>query len=101
MVGDNIKKIRTDRGMTQSYIADKLNVSDKTISSWEKNRTEPNMAYVEMLADVFSCRKSEIIGEAAVHTLAAHFEGIDFTDEEKQKIIDFAEFIRSQRKTDK
>lgn len=62
-VGDNIKKFRFEKGMTQAQLADKLNVSEKTISSWEVNRTEPNMGNIEMLSKALGCRKSDLIGE--------------------------------------
>ena len=62
-VGDNIKKFRLEKGMTQAQLADKLNVSGKTISSWEVNRTEPNMGNIEALSQTLGCRKSDLIGE--------------------------------------
>ncbi len=58
----NLKDIRTARGLTQKDLAIKLNVSDRTISSWEAGRTEPNMGMVEELAKVLNCRKSDLIG---------------------------------------
>lgn len=66
MVGENIKRIRLKRGFTQAQIADKLNISEKTMSSWEVNRTEPNMGNIEMLAKVLSCQKSELLGDSPI-----------------------------------
>ena len=43
LLGDKIKEIRKGKNISQQELADKLFVSDKTISSWEKNRTEPNL----------------------------------------------------------
>ena len=43
MIGDNIRRLREEKGMSQSELAKKLFISDKTISSWEVNRTEPKM----------------------------------------------------------
>lgn len=63
MLGDNIKKLRTERGLSQQELADKLHVSRPTISSWESNRTEPTMGNIEQLAIVFNCKKSELLGE--------------------------------------
>ena len=62
-VGDNIKRFRLEKGMTQAQLADHLNVSEKTISSWEVNRTEPNMGNIESLSKALGCRKSDLIGE--------------------------------------
>ena len=72
MIGDNIKRIRMMRNMTQGELADAIHVKRQTVSSWEVNRTEPNMGVIELLADALNCRKSDIIGEqdvaADVHT---------------------------------
>lgn len=65
MIGDNIKKIRLQRNMSQSELAEAIHVKRQTVSSWEVNRTEPNMGIIELLADALRCRKSDIIGEEA------------------------------------
>lgn len=46
-IGNNIKKLREREGMTQFDLANRIGVSDKTISSWEINRTEPKMGTIE------------------------------------------------------
>lgn len=35
-VGALIYKLRTEKNMTQKEIADKMNISDKTVSKWER-----------------------------------------------------------------
>ena len=62
-VGENIKYWRELRNMKQSDLADKLNVSDKTVSSWEINRTEPKIGLVQKICSVLNCKTSDIIGE--------------------------------------
>lgn len=63
MLGDNIKRIRKLKGLTQEDVAQKLDVSSKTISSWEINRTEPSMLHLEQLALLFGCNKSDLIDD--------------------------------------
>ena len=48
-IGETIKKLRIKSKLTQQQLADKLFVSDKTISSWESSRTEPDF---NMLSDI-------------------------------------------------
>ena len=66
MIGDNIKKIRKTRNMSQYELADAVHVKCQTISSWEVNRTEPNMGAIELLAAALNCRKSDLIDEQSV-----------------------------------
>ena len=68
MFGDNLRKWRELRDMTQAELAELLHVSDKTISSWEVARTEPSMGMIERIAVVLKCSKSELIGDVAILT---------------------------------
>lgn len=63
MIGENIKKLRNAKNLTQIELAELLHVRQTTISSWERDRTEPNMGMVEALASALGCYKSDIIGE--------------------------------------
>ncbi len=49
-VSDIIKERRESLGMTQLELAQKLNVSEKTISKWECNRGMPDIAILSALA---------------------------------------------------
>ena len=49
--------------MSQTELAEAIHVKRQTISSWEVNRTEPDMGMVEDLAKALNCRKSDLIGE--------------------------------------
>ena len=53
LLGDKIKEIRKRKNISQQELADKLFVSDKTISSWEKNRTEPNLDMIVKICDIW------------------------------------------------
>lgn len=53
MVGTNIKELRNEHHMTQSQLAQKLNVSDKTVSSWEVGRTKPDYDMEKKIASIF------------------------------------------------
>lgn len=70
MFGDNLKRLRYTRGLSQEDLAQILEVSQKTISSWETNRTEPNMGVVQQIADYFNVTTDEMIygiGQTVIH----------------------------------
>ncbi|MBR4858693.1 MAG: DUF2157 domain-containing protein [Clostridia bacterium] len=60
-VSVNIKKLRSDRGMTQDMLAEKINVTRQTVSSWENGRTQPDIDMLELLADAFGTEIEELI----------------------------------------
>lgn len=60
-IGENIRLLRQAHKMEQRDLADRLHISDKTISSWECGRTEPKMGMIEEMAEIFGISKCEII----------------------------------------
>lgn len=47
--------------MTQQEVADKLNVSNKTLSSWENGRTMPDISYLPAIADLYGITVDELL----------------------------------------
>ena len=89
MFGENLKNMRIKRGYTQAQLGDRIAVSDKTISSWEVNRTEPAMGMIDQLAHALNCSKVELIGDVSVLTLdevdiISMYRALDLT---QQKMI--------------
>lgn len=55
-----LKDIRTKNGMSQDDLAELLNVSQKTVSSWEIGRTSPKPHQMQHISDIFDKPKEEI-----------------------------------------
>lgn len=54
-LGQRLKQLRNANNMTQKQLADKMNVTYQTISKWESDINEPNIAAMKELANLFSC----------------------------------------------
>ena len=52
-LGEKIKKIRIANNLKQSELAEMLFVSEKTVSSWENNRTIPDLNMIYKISDYF------------------------------------------------
>ncbi len=52
-LGTIIKKLRTERGITQEELANKIGVSYQAVSKWETNTTTPDIAILPQLALFF------------------------------------------------
>lgn len=59
--GQQIKRVRNDHGLTQEEMANKLNVSRQTISSWENNRNLPDLELVVQIAEKFNLSVDELL----------------------------------------
>ena len=67
VTGAVIKELREKNKMTQSQLADKLGVSDKTISKWETGKGYPDITLLEPIAEAFSVSVAELISGNTVY----------------------------------
>lgn len=61
IVGATIKALREKKHLTQKELAEKLLVSDKTISKWETDRGLPDIHLLTELADALSVSVAELL----------------------------------------
>lgn len=59
-IGKNIKALRETYGLTQSEFAQKIDVSDKTVSAWELEERTPRIGAVEKICKEFGLVKSQL-----------------------------------------
>ncbi len=69
VTGAMIKRLRERRGLTQQQLAEKMTVSDKTVSKWETGRGYPDISLIEPLAAALGVSIIELFsGEDVVNT---------------------------------
>ena len=62
-LGSYIRSLRTQNHMTQSQLADKLNVTDKAVSKWERDLSYPDIALFPKLADILGVDVNDLLNE--------------------------------------
>ena len=67
VTGAVIKELREKNRMTQLQLAEKLGVSDKTISKWETAKGYPDITLLEPIAKAFRISVTELISGNTVH----------------------------------
>lgn len=67
VTGAVIKELREKNNVTQLQLADKLGVSDKTISKWETGKGYPDITLLEPIADALSVSVAELISGNMVY----------------------------------
>ena len=45
-IGQFLKELRKEKGITQENLAEMLNVSNRSISRWENGKTLPDLIYL-------------------------------------------------------
>ena len=60
-IGGFIAALRKANGMTQKDLAERLNVSDKTVSRWERDDGAPDLAVIPVIAEIFDVTCDELL----------------------------------------
>lgn len=60
-IGKFIAKCRKDKKMTQSELAEKLGVTDKSIGNWENGRNMPDLSLFKPLCDVLGITINDLL----------------------------------------
>ncbi|MBQ8228614.1 MAG: helix-turn-helix domain-containing protein [Clostridia bacterium] len=60
-IGTFLSALRKANGMTQQEVADKLNVSNKTVSKWERDEGCPEIMMLPAIAELYSVTVDEIL----------------------------------------
>ena len=85
IIGKNIAYVRRKKGWTQAELAEKLNVSDKTVSKWESCQGCPSIDFLPDIARLFDITIDWLLGyevlcEVENKIVDAASEILDFKD---------------------
>lgn len=61
-IGEIIKELRTERGLSQAALAREIGVSQKAVDYWERGINEPKASYILALAEFFGVSSDELLG---------------------------------------
>ena len=60
-LGTMIATLRKENGMTQLELAEKMGVTDKAVSKWERDLSCPDVSSIPKLAEIFSVSGDELM----------------------------------------
>lgn len=87
--------------LKQEELASMLGKSKNVISNWERGDNRPDADTIAKMCKILHVEPNDLYGwEPAprqTQTIAAHFDGDEFTEEELQEIYQFAEFVKNKR----
>lgn len=97
-----IKARRQELGLTLKDVAKALGIAESTVSRYESSDIQ-NMGIdkIESLAKVLQCSPAYLMGwdkSPNPTTIAAHFDGDEYTEEELEEIRQFAAFVKKRKK---
>ena len=60
-IGEFLAKLRKEQGWTQEQLGEKLGVTNKTVSRWEKGNYLPPVEMLQMMSEVYGLTINEIL----------------------------------------
>ena len=92
-IGEFLKTLRKENNLTQDDLADKMNVSRRTVSRWETGSNLPDLSILVELADLYDVDMREIFnGERKNETVDKDLKetmlmAADYTDDNMKKVM--------------
>ncbi len=93
MIGKFLKELRKEKNITQEQLADKLNVSGRTVSRWETGNNMPDISILVEMAELFDVSIPEIInGERKSEKMDDEIKNVaqsmsDYATSEKETLL--------------
>ncbi len=99
-----VKKLREEKGWSQTYVANLLKIHPATYSNYEQGRRDPDFETVRAIARLFSCSVDYLIGETDKRDrhepallppdIELAFRDVTWEDLSPETQADLAEYIR-------
>ncbi|SNU87154.1 DNA-binding protein [Streptococcus merionis] len=89
-IGEQIKHLRLDAGLSQTQLAERLGISNQAVSKWETNFSQPDITLLPDLATIFGISIDSLFGytkEKMYTRISSRLESGDFLT-----LAEFAEF---------
>lgn len=117
---NRLKELRLEIKMSQSELADIFNISQQAVSHYEKGLRDMDNTLIASMANYFNVSTDYLLGISKVknhnnitpedkinktlkdnglETIAAHFEGEEFTKDDLEDIENFISYIISKKKS--
>ncbi len=104
-----LKNLRKEQGLTMKQLGKLVGVSESTVSLYENEKRQPDYTTLQKFADIFNVTTDYLLGRTDEPTNTSNDEelqGVDFalygetkdlTEDEKQDILSYIRFKKSQR----
>ncbi len=85
--GENAKRLRKEKGLTQEALADYLGVSFQTVSKWEREESYPDISLLPVISSFFGVSVDDLLGVDKARNEERKKRYIDLFDNMKSKDV--------------
>ena len=99
MIGERLAEVRKDHGDTQQTLADKVNVTKYTVSSWEQEKSEPNHEMLSQICRLYHVSSDYLLGLSDADPAYMRYKTDSLSSEDQAILNEMMSFFRwrSQR----
>lgn len=100
---EKLDALMAKRGINKSILSKEAGIPYTTIAGFYTKGTEnTKLSTLRKISSYFGCSidylADDDVDEAAPTTIAAHFDGTEFSEEQLDRIKEFAKFIKQENK---
>ena len=96
---DKLDALMAEKGINKSILSKESGIPYTTIAGfYTKGTDNVKLSTLKKLSAYFDCSIDFLADEEVPSTLAAHFDGSEYTEDELDEIRQFAEFVKNKRK---
>lgn len=98
---DKLDVLMAERGINKSILSKEAGIPYTTIAGfYTKGTDNVKLSTLKKLSTYLGCSIDYLADDSCgkVETLAAHFDGNEYTEDELNEIRQFAEFVKNKRK---
>lgn len=99
-IAKNLLYYRKKNKITQKALAEQLGVRHNAISAWENGVNSIDIDTLFRVCKIFGVTVNDMyeMTSSEPTTIATHFDGDEYTEDELDEIRQFAEFVKNKRK---
>lgn len=110
IIGKNIMKYMRKKNISLCRLADELDISEHSLSSWLHAKTYPKIEYIEMMANYFGISKETLIGisekidcltQKEIELIKSYRHSDDVTKIAITRLLAYNDQITSEKETKK
>ncbi len=75
-IGENLRRLREEHGLTQRELGQIAGVSDKAVSTWENGVKTPRMSAIRLIAEHFGIPTGDLLSERSAAVQAARAQSL-------------------------
>ena len=100
MIGKQLRDLRRQNKMTQTELAEVLEVTPSSIQKWECDKADPNTGTLMKIAEVFNCSIDYLFGfqtEKTVETFLLIEKIGTLTLDQQKEVGRFIDYLKSKK----